>query len=230
MLTLTRLARPPWTSASRSDLVGVLQADIFADHADRHFALGMVDAVHDVLPAAEVGIGRVVDVEHAQHFVVEPLGMILQRHVVDRARVERLDHRRLRHVAEQSDLGAVALGNLALGAAQQDVGLDAVAGQLAHAVLGRLGLQLARGGEVRHQRRVDEHRLAAAEVVLQLADRLDERQALDVADGAADLADDEVEALDVGQREFLDRVGDVGNDLDGRAEIVAAPLAGDDAR
>ena len=30
------------------------------------------------------------------------------------------------------------------------------------------------------------------------------------------------------EREFLDRIGDVGIDLDGRAEIVAAPLAGDD--
>ena len=50
----------------------------------------------------------------------------------------------------------------------------------------------------------------------------------DVADGAADLADDEVEAVGVGEREFLDRVGDVRDDLDGRSEIVAAPLAGDD--
>ena len=32
----------------------------------------------------------------------------------------------------------------------------------------------------------------------------------------------------VGEREFLDRVGDVRDDLDGRAEIVAAPLLGDD--
>ena len=64
--------------------------------------------------------------------------------------------------------------------------------------------------------------------LLQLADRLDERQAFDVADRAADLADDEIEAVDVGEGEFLDRVGDVRDDLDGGAEIVAAPLAGDD--
>ena len=35
-------------------------------------------------------------------------------------------------------------------------------------------------------------------------------------------------SVDVGEREFLDRVGDVRDDLDGRAEIVAAPLLGDD--
>ena len=95
-------------------------------------------------------------------------------------------------------------------------------------LLGRLGLELARGGDPRHQRGVDADRLVAAKVVPQLADRFDERQALDVADGAADLADDEIELVGVGQREFLDRVGDVRDDLDGRAEIVAAPLLGDD--
>ena len=41
-------------------------------------------------------------------------------------------------------------------------------------------------------------RLAAAEVVPQLADGLDERQALDVADRPADLADDEIEPVGVG--------------------------------
>ena len=63
---------------------------------------------------------------------------------------------------------------------------------------------------------------------LQLADRLDERQAFDVADRAADLANHEVDVVGLVDREFLDRVGDVGDYLDGRAEIVAAPLAGDD--
>ena len=102
------------------------------------------------------------------------------------------------------------------------------AGQLAHRMLGRLGLQFAGGGDPRHQRGVDADRLVAAKVVAQLADRLDERQAFDVADRAADLADDEIESVGIAEREFLDRVGDVRDDLDGRAEIIAAPLLGDD--
>ena len=69
-----------------------------------------------------------------------------------------------------------------------------------------------------------------AELVAELADRLDEGQRFDVADRAADLAEDEVAILvDVGADEVLDRVGDVRDDLDGGAEIVAAPLALDDA-
>ena len=102
------------------------------------------------------------------------------------------------HVAEQGDLGALAVGQRLFAAAQQDVGLDAEAGELAHAMLGRLGLQLARGRDPRHQGGVDADRVVAAEVVAQLADRLDERQAFDVADRAADLADDEIDVVDVG--------------------------------
>jgi hypothetical protein len=67
----------------------------------------------------------------------------------------------------------------------------------------------------------------AAAIVPQLPDRFDEGQALDVADRAADLADDEVATVGVGEREFLDRVGDVRDDLDRRPEIVAATFLGD---
>ena len=75
---------------------------------------------------------------------------------------------------------------------------------------------------------MDADRLVAAEVVPQLADRFDEGQAFDVADGPADLANHEIEPVDIAEREFLDGVGDVRNDLDGRAEIIAAPFLRDD--
>ena len=78
----------------------------------------------------------------------------------------------------------------AVGAAEQDVGLDAEAGELLHAVLRRLGLHLAGGGDERHQREVDVEDVLAAAVPAELADGFEERQALDVADRAADLADE----------------------------------------
>ena len=55
-----------------------------------------------------------------------------------------------------------------------------------------------------------------------LPDRFEERQALDVADRAADLDQHEIDAVIILEDEFLDRVGDVRDDLDGRAEIIAA--------
>ena len=70
--------------------------------------------------------------------------------------------------------------------------------------------------------------MTARQLVAELADRLEERQALDVADGAADLAEHEVEALVAVEDEVLDGVGDVRDHLHGGAEIVAAALLGDD--
>ncbi len=64
--------------------------------------------------------------------------------------------------------------------------------------------------------------------LLELADRLEERQAFDVADGAADLAQHEIEVVVAVEDEILDGVGDVRNHLDGGAEIIAAPLLGED--
>ena len=75
-----------------------------------------------------------------------------------------------------------------------------------------------------------EHHPLAAEFVAELANRLEERQAFDVADGAADLAQDEILAVEIGLDELLDRVGDVRDDLDRGAEILAAPLAADHGR
>ena len=69
--------------------------------------------------------------------------------------------------------------------------------------------------------------VVAWQLVLELADRLEERQALDIADCAADLAQYEIVVVIAAQDEFLDRVGDVRDHLDGGAEIVAAAFLGE---
>ncbi len=66
----------------------------------------------------------------------------------------------------------------------------------------------------------------------QLADRLQERQRLDVAHGPADLGDQDIRARVLPQRPdpLLDRVGDVRDDLDGVAEEIASALLRDHVR
>ncbi len=71
-------------------------------------------------------------------------------------------------------------------------------------------------------------RVMARQIVAELADRFEERQAFDVADRAADLDQDEVVAVIAVAHEFLDRIGDVRNDLNGRAEIIPAAFLGQD--
>ena len=112
----------------------------------------------------------------------------------------------------------------AVGAAEQDVGLDTDRAQIAHAVLRRFRLQFACRADVRHQCQVNVERVLAADVQTELADRFEERHALDVADGAADFDEHDVHVPPGEPNRVLDLVGDVRNDLNGAAEVVAAPL------
>ena len=70
--------------------------------------------------------------------------------------------------------------------------------------------------------------VAAADFEADLANRFEERLALDIADSAADLDNDDVgvegDLADPG----LDLVGDVGDDLDGAAQVLTAAFLVDD--
>ena len=154
--------------------------------------------------------------------------MEAERDLVDRPHVGALDHAAEVHVAEERDLPLDVGRDGLLAPADQDVGLDPDLHQVAHRVLGRLGLELARRGDVRHQGQVDEDRVVAADLLAELPDGLEERQRLDVADGAADLGDDDVVPRRGAPDGVLDLVGDVGDDLHRGAEVLAAPLLVDD--
>src|SRR3546814_3791771 len=95
-------------------------------------------------------------------------------------------------------------------------------------MLCRLGLKLPGGADIRHQGYVDENRIFPAHIIPELAERLHERQALDIADRSPDLTQDEIEILDLILRESLDGIRDMGDYLNRRAEIVATPFTGDD--
>ena len=113
-------------------------------------------------------------------------------------------------------------------AQDDDVGLNAAAAQLLHGVLGRLRLQFTGSGEFWKERDVNVERVAATNILLQLSNRLNERQRLNVTNGAANLNDHHINVIAAqAQHALLDLVGDVWNDLHRAAEIVAATLACD---
>ena len=133
-------------------------------------------------------------------------------------------------VAEGGDLFAHVAGDFAVGTAEQDVGLDADGEHFLDGVLRGLGLELLRGGDPGDERHVDEAGVFAAEFLAHLADGFEEGERFDVADGAADFDDDDIDVAGTSDlaRGVLDFVGDVRDDLDGFAEVVAAALLGDD--
>ena len=147
---------------------------------------GLILAFDHLAPGGQVR-RRHLEAQLVDHDVIERLLVQQQRNAVDVVGVDRRDHRALLDIGEQRDLAPLLVGQRLAAAAQQHVGLDADAAQLLDRVLRRLGLDLARAADDRHQRQVHVQGLAAAELDAELADRLQKRQRLDVADRAADL-------------------------------------------
>ncbi len=158
----------------------------------------------------------------------KPFGVIGERHVVDRVDVERRDHRapaaRCRTARSCAARRPGSAGRS--GTAGCRAGCRRPSSSFTECCVGLVFSSPAEGMYGTSVRCTNSAALRP-ELVAELADRLEERQALDVADRAADLAQHEIVVVGVGLDELLDRVGDVRDHLDGGAEIVAAPLRGD---
>jgi hypothetical protein len=117
------------------------------------------------------------------------------RHFIDRVNLAGLYHGAFAHVAEKPDLAPLLARDLAIGAAKKDVRLDADGAQFLHRMLGRLGLEFAGARDEGQQREMNVNRMSAWQIIAELADRLEERQAFDIADRAADFDEDEIDAF-----------------------------------
>jgi hypothetical protein len=208
-------------------LVRILVTDVLADDVDRDFVRGVPDAIDEIHPGAHARLG-LRKVQALQHDAVESLGGEHQRHLVDARHVFRGDDGLFVDVAEEGDLPLDLLIEESVRAAQQDVGLNTDRPQVADAVLRRLRLQFSGGADEGDQGEVDVQRVLAPDVLPQLADGFDERQTFDVADGSPDLHEDDVDVVRDRANAVLDFVGDVRDDLDRPAEVIAAALLLDD--
>ena len=164
----------------------------------------------------------------AHDLAVEPLLMVGRRHLVDVVDIHAEDDGGRPDIAEQGNLATLLFGKRLLGPAQQDIRLNADGLKFLDRMLRRFCFQLSRRGNIGDQRDMEEAGPLAPEFVAKLAYRFEKRKRFDVTHRAADLADDEILVFVVGKHEVLDGIGHVRNDLDRRAEIIAAALARQD--
>jgi hypothetical protein len=132
------------------------------------------------------------------------------------------------HIAEQRQLAPFALRDRPVGPTQQDIRLNADRPQFLDRMLGRLGLELTRARDERHQSQMNIDCVITRQIVAELADRLEIRQTFYITDRPADLAEHEVKAIIALADEILDGIGNVRDDLNCCAKIIAAPLARED--
>ena len=208
--------------------VGVLKFDVFADHGNADAFARTHHALDEFGPVLHLRRSRFELQRLADHSVEALLLQHERQFVNGMGDVARFDHRPLGDVAEEGKLFPDVIIERALGARDDDFGLQADFAQFRHTLLGRLGLQLAGRLDKRHKRDVDEHGVALASFEEVLADGLKKGQALDVTGRAADLDDGHIgpalrgEFADAG----FDFVRDVRNNLDSFAEVITATFSG----
>ena len=181
-----------------------------------------MNAVINIVPDLQVGLGRGRDVERVQHRLIEALFVIGKRRFVDRFQIIGRNDGVFAHIAKQRDFFAFLVGDRVFGSADQNIGCDADGLQFLDRVLRRFGFQFTGRRKVGQQCQVHKNTFAAWLVVAELADRLKKRQAFDIAHGAADFAQHKIDLVFANMQEVFDFVGYMRDDLNGLAEIIAA--------
>ncbi len=142
--------------------VGIVEAGVLSDQSDIDLVLGLPDPVEESFPFLHAPLSPGKPQELEDDAVQVLLGEV-HRDLVDRLRVLGGHDGFDRDVGEQADLRLEVRRNGPVRAAEEDVRLDPDGPQLLDAVLGRLGLQLARGPDVGHEGQVDEDRIGRAQ-------------------------------------------------------------------
>ena len=174
--------------------VGVGQADVLADDPDPTRVGRRLDPADQRLPVLQIGLG-VGRPRISVRRVVEALLVEHQWDVVEAVGVGGVHDRLDRHVAQRRDLALQAIGDRASDRQTITSGWMPRLRNSVTRVLGRFGLLLARRADERHQGHMDVADVLAADIHAELPNGLEERQDLDVADGAADLGDHDVDVV-----------------------------------
>src|SRR5882757_7339294 len=156
-----------------------------------------------------------LELQEAQNLGVQAFATEFDRDGVDGVHVFHGNDTGFGYVAEEGDFLFQVGGDVTVAAAQQNVGLDTDAEHFFYAVLGGLGFQFTGSGDEGNQCYVDEERVFGAEFQAHLADGFEEGKGLDVANGAADFNDYDVNGFGNFFDGGFDFVGYVGNDLNG---------------
>ena len=205
--------------------IGIVETDVFSHQSDGDLLVQMLDAVDQILPFPEIRLLRL-----KPQFPADDAGEAVllqhQRRLIQIRQGAVLDDTVFLDVAEQGDLSEDLLLQRLIAPQHDDVRSDAHALQFLHGVLGGLRLVLVAAVEERHQRHVDVQGIFPSHFQAHLPGRLQIGLALDVAGGAADLRDDHVGAglLAHPVDEFLDLIGDMGDDLHRLSQILSPAL------
>ena len=168
------VSRPCMNEGLTDGLVGILQV-IFSDEGNVDRVLRIVKFMKEIIPFFEVRLRYVGQREMIENELVKSLFLHLERYLIYRVSVNRLDDMTWLHVAKQGNLLAEFRREVVLGAAHDDVRLHATLLKHLDAMLCGLGLELLRRLEIGHEGKVYRHAVFLGKFPLELTHGLNER-------------------------------------------------------
>lgn len=217
--------------------VAVLKSRVLAHERDVRFLRYVVDGASQGVPSAHFGFdARVHDGQSFGEDMIETLVMEHLWHVVDIRHVVHAKHVGLFNMTKERDFRLCGFLQRLVAPAEDDVRRDTRAHELPHSVLCGFGFLLAHDAQHGHEGHVAEGDVGLADTVLELLQCFQEDHALDVTHRAPQFDQTHVGRaftavhgdLRHSLNPVLDGVGNVRDDLDGFAEVVASSLSVDD--
>ena len=221
-----------WTGPSPASVPRVRPPSVLA-----HLVLDAVQPAAEVLPVVDVGhalgqvhlelvrddLGHVLLLQHQRHLVdladVVDRDDVLRRNLAEEGacvcggggQPRRIMRKRgcdsKQHLAEETELFAIIIKQLRITAAANQVGGETGAAQLFDSMLRRFGLLLA----LNHwnQSHLDDKHIFSSDPILELAECLDKRHTLDIANGSTKLDNADIRFLPrvIGIQPVFDRAG-----------------------
>ena len=205
--------------------IGVVKLDIFSDKGDCDFLGRMAQVLNHLRPVLEIRFWT-VKVETLTDNLRKMLFLHGERSLVQILYIQILEDMVRRQVAEQRDLVLHCCVQRIFRAAHDDVRLDSHSLEFFYTGLRRFCLHFLGGAQIGDQRDMDQNHVLASLLMLELADGLKERLALDIADGSTHLDDGDLRVLGrrIAVETALDLICDVRDDLHCASAEISAPF------
>ena len=172
----------------RQGFIRFREIHVFTHQRDFYAPFRMFQCMHQFFPRAQIrrfckNIQPVAN-DFIQHLVVQQI-----RNFVNTVHIHCQNHCLFAHVGEQRDLASFRRGQFTVRAAEQHIRLNADFAQLLYRMLGRLGFQFSRRGDIWQQGEVDETGILARKLHRHLPDCFQKGQRFNIANRPADLDD-----------------------------------------
>ena len=166
--------------------IGIMKGHIFANQSNFYFMFWILPGLNHLNPVAKIRL-RTIHIQAVAHNICQLFFFHGKRQLIKNIHIKILDDSLLRDITELRNLFFDAVVQRKVGTTYQDIRLNTHTLQFFDTGLCRFGFKLSGSFQIWDQRHMDENTVLMSHIMLELAERLQERLTLNIAHGSANL-------------------------------------------